>query len=376
MGPRVTGTSAEEAAVNLIKERLEGYGYEVSLQDVALPDVKSGSLTIGDDDIEIKITGGAGVTSPEGVTAELFNAKFGKEEDFTEDVVGKIALISRGDGITFQDKVDRAAAAGAVGVIIYNNIENAVLSFSANAQIPAGGISQEAGLALLGRIGEEVTLTAVIESAPTSSNIIATKSPANGKNDAEIVYVSAHIDSVPGSPGANDNATGTAAALELARVLKDYSFDKEIRFVFVGAEEIGLVGSNYYVSTLSEEELSRSIANFNMDMAATAWEEATAIYTNTLDGKSNLVTETANRVAAIIGTPSQLVLFERGASDHVGFHNVGIPAANFIRREPGTHKLEPYYHTPQDTIQYVSVERLKEMIDLVGASVYLVAIDN
>ncbi|MBT2709441.1 M20/M25/M40 family metallo-hydrolase [Pseudomonas sp. ISL-84] len=203
----------------------------------------------------------------------------------------------------------------------------------------------------------------------TSQNIIATKQPTKG-DDTEIVHISAHFDSVPFAAGASDNASGTAVALELARVLKSYPTDKELRFAFVGAEEIGLVGSEYYVSQLSENEIKRSIANFNMDMVGTSWEKATAIYLNTLDGQPNLVSETALATAERIGTASELVLYQRGSSDHVSFHDAGIPAVNFIRREPGTASLEPYYHTPLDTIEHISAERLKEAGDLVGASVY------
>ena len=76
------------------------------------------------------------------------------------------------------------------------------------------------------------------------------------------------------------------------------------------------------------------------------------------------------QTAERIGTPSELVLYQRGSSDHVSFHDAGIAAVNFIRREPGTANLEPYYHTPLDTIEHISAERLKEAGDLVGASVY------
>lgn len=107
-----------------------------------------------------------------------------------------------------------------------------------------------------------------------------------------------------------------------------------------------------------------------MDMVGTSWENATAIYMNTLDGQPNIVSETAAATGKRIGTPSELILYQRGASDHVPFYEAGIAAVNFIRREPGTANLEPYYHTPLDTIEFVSAERLKEAGDLVGASVY------
>ncbi|AXI01215.1 M20/M25/M40 family metallo-hydrolase [Sporosarcina sp. PTS2304] len=371
-GPRVTGTQAEQQTLDYIKETLQDYGYEVARQEFDLPAVKASEFTVGGSSIASAVARNSVTTEEAGVTAELFFAEFGEKTDFTAEASGKIALIARGGGVTFQDKVNHAQEAGAVGVIIYDNAEKEEpLSYSATSEIPAIGITKAQGESLKESLGEAKIIINVVEQR-TSSNIIAKKYPENSNMDNEIVYITAHVDSVPGAPGANDNATGTAAALEMARVLKDQPLDKELRIVFVGAEEIGLVGSRYYANSLSEEERTRSIANFNMDMVATAWENATAIYTNTVSGEANLVTESANKVAKIIGTPSELVLFKRGSSDHVAFDEVGIPAANFIRREPGTHNLEPYYHNENDVMQYVSKERLKEMIDLVGGAVYSV----
>lgn len=105
------------------------------------------------------------------------------------------------------------------------------------------------------------------------------------------MYVTSHYDSVPEAPGANDNASGTSTVLELARIMKNIPTDKEIRFITFGAEEIGLVGSRYYVSKLSGEEIKRSKANFNLDMVATSWENASQLYINTPDGSANLIWE-------------------------------------------------------------------------------------
>ncbi|PIC85439.1 aminopeptidase [Sporosarcina sp. P20a] len=373
MGPRVTGTQAEKDAFKMISDRLNEYGYKVDRQEFDLPEKKESVFTLGESLIASAVANNSVATDANGVTAPLYFAEFGEESDFKPEAVGKIALIARGGGVTFQDKVNRAQNAGAVGVIIYDNAEKETpLSYSATSTIPAIGITKAQGEALKENSTDNVNIKVNVLGKETSENIIATKYPANGSKNSEIVYISAHVDSVPGAPGANDNAAGTAAALELARVLKDQPLDKELRIAFVGAEEIGLVGARVYAQSLSAEDVSRSIANFNMDMVATAWEPATAIYTNTVDGKPNLVTESANKVAKIIGTPSELVLFKRGSSDHVEFHEVGIAAANFIRREPGTHNLEPYYHNENDVMEHVSKDRLKEMIELVGGSVYSV----
>ncbi|MED4202486.1 M20/M25/M40 family metallo-hydrolase [Neobacillus mesonae] len=375
IGPRVTGTEGEKMAAEFIKQRLLSLGYKVETQEFSVPDKMVGHLHTSDNnEILVNIPAGSAATSNEGITAQLFNAGLGKAADFTSEAKGKIALISRGE-ITFKEKVDNAVAAGAIGVLIYDNTTQPGPlnpSIGGDVAVPVGGISKASGEALLKDVvaqGKTVLLNVTRIANAKSQNIIATKTPKQGENH-DIVHVSAHMDSVPFAPGASDNASGTAVALELANILKGYPIDKELRFVFVGAEEIGLVGSEYYVSQLSQDEISRSIANLNMDMVGTGWDNATAIYLNTVDGKANIVTNTAMATAERIGTPSQLVLYQRGASDHVSFHDAGIPAVNFIRREPGTANLEPYYHTPQDKIEHVSKERLKEAGDLVGASLY------
>ncbi|MFC7366466.1 MULTISPECIES: M28 family peptidase [Bhargavaea] len=381
IGPRVAGTAEEREAASLIQDRLESYGYEIEVQEFSIPDTMTGHLsTSNGDEVEASFPSGAAETPAEGLTAQLYDAGLGSPADFTEEAEGKIALISRG-GFAFRDKIDNATAAGAAGVIIYDNSEASGppnMSIGEDAPLPVAGIKKVSGEALLEDVvatGGTVTLKVDAITGQTSRNIIATRAPKHVSNP-DIVHVSAHFDSVPLAPGASDNATGTSTALEIARVLKSYPIDKEVRFAFVGAEEIGLVGSAHYVSTLTEDELSRSIANFNMDMVGTSWENATAIFMNTLDGQPNIVTEAALATQDRIGTPSELILYQRGASDHVNFHEAGIPAVNFIRREPGTAALEPYYHTPQDTIEYVSKERLKEAGDLVGSALYSVIRKN
>ncbi|ANU21734.1 aminopeptidase [Planococcus plakortidis] len=376
IGPRVAGTEAEKETADFLEQRLESYGYEVEVQEFSIPDLVIGHLhTESGDEVLINIPSGSAATAEEGLTAQLYDAGLGYPADYNAEAAGKIALIQRG-GFTFAEKVQNAEAAGAAGVLIYNNVDQAGPlnpSLGGNEMdIPVGGITKASGEALKADVlaaNGTVTLTVQAFEGATSENIIATRTPKKGGGDG-IVHVSAHYDSVPFAAGASDNASGTAVALEIARVLKSYPIDEELRFVFVGAEEIGLLGSRHYVSELTESEVARSTGNFNMDMVGTSWDNATAIYMNTLDGQANIVTETAKATGERIGTPSELILYQRGSSDHVSFYEAGIPAVNFIRREPGTASLEPYYHTPLDTIEFISAERLKEAGDLVGASVY------
>ncbi|PAK87452.1 M20/M25/M40 family metallo-hydrolase, partial [Peribacillus simplex] len=75
----------------------------------------------------------------------------------------------------------------------------------------------------------------------------------------------AHHDSVPGGPGANDDASGVSAVLELARILAKTPIDTEIRFLTFGSEERGLVGSSFYADSLPKEDVDRMVAHFQMD---------------------------------------------------------------------------------------------------------------
>ena len=140
--------------------------------------------------------------------------------------------------------------------------------------------------------------------------------------------LTAHLDSVANAPGANDNASGVAGVLELARILKGYQSVREVRFALFGAEEIGLVGAYNYVASLPEEELSRIVGVYNMDMIGTSWEDESILIAWTSDGKRNIVTDTAIAAGARLSTASLPSRTTR--SDHNAFHQAGVPAGCFL----------------------------------------------
>jgi aminopeptidase YwaD len=79
------------------------------------------------------------------------------------------------------------------------------------------------------------------------------------------IIVGAHHDGVSTSPAADDNGTGTAAVLEIARVLKDIPTDVSIVFITFDAEEYGLHGAWHYANTAVAEG-EKIVFMFNMDM--------------------------------------------------------------------------------------------------------------
>lgn len=371
--PRVAGTESEENAVKFIKQQFKSYGYQVEVQPFTFYGYTAPHT------IELDVEGYNGTFKPASftysvsgnVSGELVYGGLGTPDELSSlDLNGKIALIKRGD-ISFGEKVLNAAAEGAAGVIIFNNASgamNGTLGEASDDYVPAVAITKAEGDALLAAL-EAGALTASlnIEGARTgenvSHNVIATKKPTNKKkNTKEIIVVGAHHDSVAGAPGANDDASGTAMTLELARVFKNLPTDTEIRFITFGAEELGLIGSTHYVGTLTDDEISRTVANFNLDMVGSR--DAGDLVLTTLDGQPNLVTDLARAASTRLnGEPSPIA--QGGRSDHVPFAEVGIPAALFIHSP-----TEPWYHTPEDTIDKISKEKLQDVAEIVGSAVY------
>jgi Zn-dependent M28 family amino/carboxypeptidase len=97
----------------------------------------------------------------------------------------------------------------------------------------------------------------------STRNVLADRGDTGGS----FIMVGAHLDGVSDGPGMNDNASGSAAALETAlRLAKESASGTPIRFAFWGAEERGLIGSRHHVDALSDEERRRIRFYINLDM--------------------------------------------------------------------------------------------------------------
>jgi len=370
--PREAGTDAEKAAVDYIEGELKDLGYETEIQPFPLYSYESDvSIEVNNSELDEIPHAFSGSVSGE-VTASLeYVGKASPDE--IGDVNGKIALIERGD-LTFVEKVQNVLDEGAVGVIMFNDSDegNRFGQVQKGQDIPAAAITRENGLVLVDQLDEEeltVTLDVNVEQIEkTSYNVIASMKPDEDVDTGQLVTIGAHHDSVPGGPGANDDASGVSAVLELAKIYADYPIDTEVRFITFGAEELGLVGSSYYVDSLPQSEIDRMVSHFQMDMIgareAGADHPAGGLIMYTIDGEKNMVTDfsaaSANRTLNEIVPYGQL-----GRSDHQPFHDVGVPSALFIHSP-----VEPSYHQPTDTIDKISKEKLLQVAEIVGASAY------
>jgi aminopeptidase YwaD len=345
IGSRPAGSASYDAAIQYVSEQLRGWGYEPRVQEFPLRVYDDRGSRVALVSPEARVIDAATMQlSPAGeAEAPVVDVGLGRPEDVPPaEVQGKIALIRRGV-IPFRAKVANAATAGAVAVIIYNQAPGRIQgSLGEPGPIPTVGISGEEGEALVRRIADgpvvlRVAVDASIQEA-SGFNVVATRPGA--ATGAGAVVIGGHLDSVPAGPGANDNASGTAVVLELARVLSTRPYPYTLKFVAFGAEELGLFGSRHFVEQLSADERRSIVAMINLDMVGVgeAWR---------FGGSDGLV-QRAEQAAAALGAPyAKLGGPVAGASDHASFLGAGIPAV-FVHRV-----TDPNYHTAGDRPEYV-----------------------
>ena len=199
-------------------------------------------------------------------------------------------------------------------------------------------------------------------SSGTHFNVVAT-TMGNVNDQAEII-VGGHHDATSSNtslaPGADDNASGTVAALEMARVLRavNYRPNLTLRFMTFGVEEAGLVGSNSYATRA--RNANRDIrAMLNYDMIANRTQTSTdrdvyVVWYTGSEALSNL--NSAMMRAYTTLNPIQTTSYRSG-SDSYSFSNRNYKSTFVIERD-----FSPYYHTPNDLLQYLDMAYAREVV--------------
>lgn len=347
IGPRPAGSGAENKARDYIDSTLQSYGYSTEQQPftfLSFTDAGSSVTVTTPLQTSIRAAAMAAASSPR-VTGDLVPVGLGLPSDYKDrDVAGKIVLIERGQ-ITFREKAANAAAAGASGVIIYNNgpgsFQGSGLDSSSG---PVVAISGEDGEQLRG-LAEQGPARVTLEVKTTSQPSQAFNIVANMNRSAPRIIVGAHFDSVPLAPGANDNASGVAVLLEIARVLAKTEMRDEVAFVTFSGEELGLLGSSAYVHSVSQSGLQAINAMINLDMVG----EGSQLTLLHRDGDN-----VAARIAAEARTQGLVTDVDtcREDSDHAPFARAGVSVFHFFTG------IDPYYHTSSDTAEKVQPEVL------------------
>lgn len=188
-----------------------------------------------------------------------------------------------------------------------------------------------------------------------SANVIATSGSASGKT----VVLGAHLDTVRRSPGANDNASGTAVLLELSRILAGTRFAPRLVLVAFGAEEEQPRGGHHYGSMRYARQLragrrpaARAMASIDM-----IGKRAPLIVGWTGTGKRTMVRALLRSAERADVRADDLVVGD--VSDHVPFARVGVPAALLWTG------FEPNHHEPTDVVSGVDPPALRNAGEVV-----------
>ena len=212
-----------------------------------------------------------------------------------------------------------------------------------------------------------------------TKNIIAYISPKIPKSD-KIIVIGAHFDHLGsrGStyyPGADDNASGVAGVMAVATALSKYKnkLNCTVLLQFYSAEELGLVGSKYYVNNPlfpeSRPDMNKHAAMINLDMIGYLRKSYmdNENVTSYRDCKEWVVFDYGNAVdlKSIVGELSTKYPFAKnisgyrpGGSDHAPFYNKGIPV---VFLHTGSH---PHYHKPSDTPDKLNYDGLTSISKL------------
>lgn len=364
--PRESGTDEERAAAAFLADEMRRLGYEVVEQPltVALIDWGIEPVSIVAPDARalrsrpLEMSGSGDVAAPLAYAGKALQADIP-----AAGLAGSIALIERG-GITFEEKATRAAAAGALGAIIYNNADGEFGgTLMRQASIPAAAISREDGLEMLAALESGIQVEARIRvevERRSSQNIIAEK--RGYAADGRVVVMGAHYDSVAESQGAGDNGTGVAALVVMAQELADAEFPFTLRFIFFGVEEIGLRGSRHYVESLTAAELRDIAAMLNFDAMGA--------------GKASILGDGALVNAALgIAAANGLSVGESdgmsgGGSDHAPFRDAGVPALFFFGDDYSR------INSPADELRFVDASIMGAHMTVALRLLYEIASDG
>jgi hypothetical protein len=280
--------------------------------------------------------------------------------DFTGFVKGRIALIQRG-ACNFGVKVLNAHAAGASGVIIFNEgnpgrtsvLSGSLVDAAGNRIVPTIPVAftsfaignslyteyQQAVAAGTALPSLNITINGAVDPNRDDYNVIA---ESKGGNKNHVLVVDAHLDAIFGA-GMLDNASGSATILDIAQQMRNVNPLNKLRFIWFGGEELGLLGSINYVNNLSSTEASHIGYDLDADVTATPnyvvgvldpagvdlfGRTVTQTFPNRVYKASTIARDQAINYFNSIGLKHEL--FSPVGTDAISFNKIGIPASGLL----------------------------------------------
>lgn len=382
IGHRATGTEngriAEEYAANLLRS----YGYDVSFQEFTFSGWNRKSLDLKINNQPIKAVALAHSPANVSLSGELIDLGNGLEEDYKkigDKVKGKIVFAALGlldgtpketENLHRSEKTALAEKYGAKGIILFNRPAGGILLTGTASvtgeiiKIPAINISLEDGLKIKENLskGKEIAKIEMKNDVGQMKgrNIIAKKIGSKFPN--EKIVLGGHLDSWDLATGAIDNGVGSFSVMDIARTYKKLNLqnDRTIEFVLFMGEEVGLIGSKYYVNqALKDGSINQIKVMSNMDMTTNP-----KSYYSTMESNLPILTDYANDVQKVI-PDFKLKTFASVDlhSDHQPFMLQGVPIIGLSDSQFTKGALN-CYHANCDTFDYVEEIGLKNNVIL------------
>ena len=351
---RTSGTPEELKTAEYLADEARKMGLSPKIEafDVEMATVHNATLTIDGKEIPCK---GFRLCGSGEIEAPLYYMTT-TDKTALKGAKGKIVLLDTAVRYwLYQDLLE----AGAVGFITYTN----------NANYPDTDIDDKElrphihkGNKLLGVNIHVNSAIDIVKSKGKNARIVIEQDEYTGQShnvildmpgdlDETIVFT-AHYDSTPLSQGAYDNMSGSIGLLGIAEYFKTHPHRRNLRFIWCGSEERGLLGSKAYVKD-HESDLDTVVLNINLDMIGCTMGNFFACCTTEQKAVSYM-----EYLALETGTPMK-VQQDVYSSDSTPFADKGIPAISFARHSP-TNAAE--IHNRYDTKEIIMPEHMVEDI--------------
>ena len=384
---REAGTAGEVKAAKMIRDTLDSFGVKNRMEEFDFLGVRINRAVLKvvepyQKEYVVTGYGRCGNTGAEGLKADFLYVENGDAVSLSRAkgkivmVNGRVSgdvyqrLVSAGvvgfisvEGSPLDEGVDRVPCQRSLPMIFPGNAEGEIEGLSESSEdihemqekysgrIPGANLHYKDAVELVTEGAAVVCLAVEQEvTACTSRNVVAR---IKGTDKAEeILTLTAHYDSVPEGPGAYDNMSGAAIIMELCRYFKEHRPRRTMEFVWFGAEEKGLLGSQNYIKE-HESELQAHRFNMNVDLAGQLV-GGTVVGVTGDASICNMIIYMAHETGIGMSTKNQI-----WGSDSNTFAWKGIPAMTLNRDGFGM-------HTRHDTIALLSDWSLERSAILLG----------
>ena len=394
IGPRLYGSESEKRAADWAVKRFKKYGFDkVWMESFPVErgwkrGLETASVTSpAPQNLVITALGGSVPTPAEGIEAEiaLFKTIDAMLEQPEGSLKGKIAVVTQPMKIGGYSKISgairsagpsEAARRGAVAFLMRSaGTDNERMAHTGGTRylpeiprIPAAALSVPDAQQLdrlserFDKIRIKLVLTPQELGTVTSQNVIA--EITGSESPDEIVLIGAHLDSWDLGTGAIDDGAGVGIVMAAGKLIADLPNPpkRTIRVVLFGAEEIGIIGGQFYADSHADE-LANHIVATEADAGQGPVEFMNIGLDNTLDPSLATIRKALQPLGVQSGRSKS-----SGGPDIGPMHSKGVPA---IGLSMFTDDYFDLHHTSNDTIDKIKPERINQSAAAFVVTAYL-----